>query len=642
VTPPEPGPTKSSTIRLLEPDGRARWTRGLKELGGWPVTAVFTADGTQVAVEVVEDYEGGHPVTHHDLIDARTGTPRPIAPPSPFGSANVTYDPWVSGIAEGATTMIVGSPARVGVFDRAHGTTTWLDPQGREIRSSSFIPVTGGVLEGADDGAMWWYPSGAQTATQKLVDHTSQVLAAATDAAGSVLVTGGYDHRVVVHRRDSAGKWVTRDVLTGHQGSILDIAVTPDGRRAFSTSEDRTVIEWDLTGKTRFGTVIPEIKDPTEPDAQPLVLGVPAVVGEQPVWVVPVGSKPPTRATGRMFAAFMDPGSGKVLDWVPVGTRDVIPIPFAAAVASWDGHRVAVTAQFSTTVLDVRDHHALGTVQLDDVDGRPLGVAGPVPEPVSSVAWSTDGSRLFLGAGTGESGAVVVVNTSTWRPERRILASGVVNSVATSPDGRLLAVGYDSGQVLLADAITYRLVRSLTAHVGAVRSLAFSPDGSRLAAVGGNKRLDVWEVADGRSMFERPPYLGGAGLSVQWQRDGSTVVFGGDDGLAVRFDVVHGVVRGVPFPVFRDGGGGYVFVAPAHGDQLGLLPGTRSRGVPREGMIYSLDPVDWLAHACDVVQRDLTTAEWAAYVPQRPYRGTCTQLEQTPQQHQMVGQASSS
>jgi WD40 repeat protein len=169
------------------------------------------------------------------------------------------------------------------------------------------------------------------------------------------------------------------------------------------------------------------------------------------------------------------------------------------------------------------------------------------------------------------------------------------------------------------------LVRSLHAK-NAVTDIAFSPDGSRLAAVGESKRLDLWDVDSGRPVYAEPPYFGGAGYSVEWLPDGRTLVYGGDDGRAVWFDVDLGVVRGVPLPAFRDGGAGWVFVAPTRGDRLALLPGARSGYALREGVIYSLNPADWLAHACDVVGRDLTKTEWHAYLPDRPYRRTCSEL----------------
>jgi WD40 repeat protein len=108
---------------------------------------------------------------------------------------------------------------------------------------------------------------------------------------------------------------------------------------------------------------------------------------------------------------------------------------------------------------------------------------------------------------------------------------------------------------------------------GDVADLAFSHDGSMLAAVGGSKRLDVWNVDSGRPVFAQPPYFTGVGTSVEWLPDGQTVAYAGTDGRAVLFDLAHTVVRGLPLPVFRDNGGGAVFIAPIQGNRLALFPG---------------------------------------------------------------------
>jgi WD40 repeat protein len=72
--------------------------------------------------------------------------------------------------------------------------------------------------------------------------------------------------------------------------------------------------------------------------------------------------------------------------------------------------------------------------------------------------------------------------------------SNVVESIAFSPDGRRLAVGGDGSDVELIDANSGQVVESLRGHSAAVRTLAFSPDGRRLAAGSADNTVDVWAM----------------------------------------------------------------------------------------------------------------------------------------------------
>jgi WD40 repeat protein len=57
-----------------------------------------------------------------------------------------------------------------------------------------------------------------------------------------------------------------------------------------------------------------------------------------------------------------------------------------------------------------------------------------------------------------------------------------VNSVAFSPDGRLLASGSNDKTVKVWEVASGRAVRTLTGHTWPVLSVAFSPDGRLLAS----------------------------------------------------------------------------------------------------------------------------------------------------------------
>jgi WD40 repeat protein len=70
-----------------------------------------------------------------------------------------------------------------------------------------------------------------------------------------------------------------------------------------------------------------------------------------------------------------------------------------------------------------------------------------------------------------------------------------VAGLAAHPDGRLLAT-ISGDQVALWDAPSWQPGKTFSWKVGALRAIAFSPDGM-LAAVGGAKgRVVVWDLVD--------------------------------------------------------------------------------------------------------------------------------------------------
>jgi WD40 repeat protein len=79
--------------------------------------------------------------------------------------------------------------------------------------------------------------------------------------------------------------------------------------------------------------------------------------------------------------------------------------------------------------------------------------------------------------------------------------TGWVESVAFSPDGTRLATTGDDGTVRLWDADTRRQIGVLTGHTDSVNAVTFSPDGTRLATTGNDGTVRIWNVALPRDLL---------------------------------------------------------------------------------------------------------------------------------------------
>src|SRR3989454_7708618 len=76
--------------------------------------------------------------------------------------------------------------------------------------------------------------------------------------------------------------------------------------------------------------------------------------------------------------------------------------------------------------------------------------------------------------------------------------SEVVWSVAFSPDGKRLASASMDQTIKVWDTATGQEALTLKGHTDAVWSVAFSPDGKRLVSASDDQTIKVWDPATGQ------------------------------------------------------------------------------------------------------------------------------------------------
>ncbi|HEY0484424.1 MAG TPA: hypothetical protein VGD37_43185 [Kofleriaceae bacterium] len=475
----------------------------------------------------VWDAVSGHALTrlaHQGRVTAVAWRPdgRQLATASEDGTARV----W-DAVSGQALTLLLAHHGRV--------TAVAWRPDGRQLATAS-----------EDGTARVWDAVSGQALT--LLKHQDGVTSVAWDRRGTRLATASMDRTAQV--------WdaVSGEPLTSfkHAAAVLVVAWNSDGTRLATASEDHTARVWDAV---RGEAVTPPLAHRAE------------------VWAVawsPDGTRVATASEDRS-ARVWDAVSG-----LPVTPRLAHQSAVDAVAWSPDGRWLA-TASW--------DHTAR---VWDAVGGQPVTPPLAHQGGVLAVAWSPDGERVATGSEdkiarvwNAFGGKLMTpplahqegVRVVAWSPGGRFVATGsddnsvqlwepatghamtllrhgevaagtpatgpaaAIRALAWSPNGQRLAIASDDHTARIWDALSGKL--TTLPHQSSVRSVAWSPDGRWLATASWDHTVQVWDAASGKPLGPALPQGAEANV-VAWSPDGKRVVTGSNDHMARIWDVVTG------------------------------------------------------------------------------------------------------
>lgn len=277
----------------------------------------------------------------------------------------------------------------------------------------------------------------------------------------------------------------------------FDVAFSPDGRQLAFACDEKVSVGVAVQGEAKpvaLGTPVPGCEDRAAvflPDGARVALGgsgpglrlLDPATGKKAVDLQDAPDDVRALAVSEAAGLLAAGGRGSAIHvWdlaagrkrpLLVGPRNTIrSLSFSA-----DGERIAAASDDGGLWIWRVEGPAESRIEIKEA--RPLAVRfvgkeGPV------AAAHADGSVRLWHSDSGRPGAVL-------RKPSPVPAL----SIAASPDGSLLAVGYADGRLELLEAVAGTLRAEVRASHGKVFAVAFSPDGRRLASSQGV----VWDVS---------------------------------------------------------------------------------------------------------------------------------------------------
>ncbi|CAE6485448.1 unnamed protein product [Rhizoctonia solani] len=348
-------------------------------------------------------------------------------------------------------------------------------------------------------------------------------------------------------------------VHEGHTRGVTSVAFSPDGKSVASGSFDNTIRMWDALSPSQIGEPLTGHHDKIWSISYSALGNVIASGSWDKtirLWDVNTHRQMEGHTEGVLSVAFSPDG------------KSLVSGSYDQTIRMWDAFSPSPIGEplrgHSTYVYSI-SYSPLGniiasgsndkTIRLWDVNtGRQLDEPLRGSYTFLSVAFSPDAKLIASDYGPG--GRTIQL----WDVEKRKLASDpfkghtqVVRSVGFSPDGTRVVSGSNDETIRVWDVERgTTIVGPLKRHLNLVSSVAFSPDGSQILSCSFDFTLRLWDTRSGRTIGN--PYQGHTGNvhSVAFSPCGTYVTSGGQDKTVRLWDMRTGRQLDQPFDEHSD------------------------------------------------------------------------------------------
>jgi WD40 repeat protein len=481
----------------------------------------------------------------------------------------------------------------------------WVEPSA--VTSVAFSS-RGLMASGCEDSTICVYNSSWNllwTSTNSASAHTTNVTAVAFSPDGSRLATASLDQTVKVW---STSSWTLLQTLTGHTNGVTSVAFSPDGAKIVSGCVDGTVKVWNWSSGTCLETIVAHVLPVTatvfSTDGSLVISG--SDDGTIRLWSAADGSAVRTLGGQNFFigtVVFSPDGTlcASAGGDETVQVRKTSDGSFVQTLVANTNYVSSLAFSPDSTRLASGGGPLDPTIKLWRIsDATLLNTIAATTNGVMALAWSPDGLTLAAGGDSVEqsitfwdtngllhgtlpgtlSGHTNGVTALAFSPRGNLLASGgrrpgntvrvwtnsapgiwitgvIVQSfiststsndvecVTFSPDGTLVAWGRTAQNVLKIGVIANGTNPTLGSGTNPVFAVAFSPDGSTLAATS-QSTVQIWTNGSSWTLCDTITNEVVQASCLAYSPNGNLLLCGREDGTVTMSPNNHGALGQPP------------------------------------------------------------------------------------------------
>ncbi len=287
--------------------------------------------------------------------------------------------------------------------------------------------------------------------------------------------------------------------LIGHKDRVRCVTVTPDGHRAASGSDDKTVILWDIKRRS-------EIRRLKGHSASVVTVAISA------------DGKKIVSGSNDLTARLWDWETGKLLNTLNCY------VPILA---------ISITSDGRQAIVGLRN----GVVKLWDLekDQELMSLQGHT-DSVIAIAITPEGHHGISGS---SDGTVILWDLENGKGNRLMGHNGSITSVAISQDGKKAISGSSDSTAILWDLEKGSGLKKLSGHTSGIKAVAMASDGSLAISGSRDRTIILWDTESGNELKRLDGHSGEVN-AVALTRDKKIGISGSRDGTVRLWDIKSG------------------------------------------------------------------------------------------------------